>query len=205
MRFLSVAVIIVSVFIVGCAGNVECNFVTTNFNLIRVEPTDAKAITLRCSECYWWVDDDGRLNIAGAGVSKSLVNSMLDKEFYISFVLDRPSKGVGKNYRLTSQSVRGLIKTGGAVYRFRSTYGILGSENRKNDIIKAAYRVNIRMYVAKLLGGWSRAVPFIIYGTLEAIPDKEGKGEEIREKTEQEGYSRHLLPLISSGSKSSSK
>jgi len=197
--------IIVSVFIAGCAGSLECNFVTTNLNSIRVEPTDAKTITIRCNECYWWVDDDGRLNIAGIGLSKSLINSMFDREFYISFVLDNPSKGVGKNYRLTHQSVRGLVKLGGTIYRFRSVYGILGSENRENNVIKAAYRVNIRMYVAKLLGGWSKAVTFIIYGSLEAVPDRANKGKKIREKTEQAGYSRALLPLEKDRSKSSSK
>ncbi len=184
--------ILLTPFIIGCAGNADCNFVITNFNTISVDPTDAKAFKFRCNECYWWVDKTGRLNIAGKGINKSLLNSALDKEFYISFVLGAPSKGIGKNYKLNYQSVRGLLKMGANIYRFKSTYGILGIENRKNKIIKAAYRANIRVYAARLLGGWSKASPFLMYGTLEAIFDSSGKGQKIRKITEQMGYSRHL-------------
>ncbi len=192
MRCFVIALICFPIFLVGCSGNIECNFVTTNFNSINVEPTDAKVFRFKCDECFWWLDESGRLNIAGKGINKSLINSTLDREFYISFVLGSPSHGIGKNYKLNSQSIRGLIKMSGNMYRFRSVYGILGIENRKQDLIKGAYRANVRVCAARLLGGWSKSTPFLICGTLQAVPDKENKGKQIRKITEQMGYSRRF-------------
>ncbi len=193
MKFITIPLIIlICLVLVGCNGNIDCSFVTTNFNSISIKPTDAKAFRFRCSECYWWVDNSGRLNIAGQHIEKSLINSALDKEFYISFVLGSPSRGMGKDYKLNYQSVRGLIKMGGNIYRFRSTRGILGIENEGKELIRAAYRANVRIYVARLLGGWSKGTPFLIYGTLKAVSDKQGKGKQIRKITEDMGYSRRF-------------
>ncbi len=161
-----------------------------NFRSISVEPTDARFVNFDCNECYWWVDDAGKLNISGLGVQRSLISSDLDREFYISFVLSKPSNGVGKNYRITQSTIRGYIKTAGNVYRFRSLYGLLGSENHDGGIVRAAWRAHARIYGAKLLGGWTQASPYMIFGTLEAVPDKNNKGKSIRQKTEEDGYGR---------------
>ncbi len=184
----------------GCAGNLKCSLVSNNMVDIAVEPTDARTITLDCAECYWWVDEDGRVNIAGRKVIKSLINARYDFEFYLSFVLDVPSKGMGKNYQLNQSSIRGMIKTGGNILRFQGTYGILGSENRKPDLLVCAYRSGIGISTAKLFGGWSNPVPFLVYGTLNAVPDRENKGKAWRKLTEAEGYERKFYrPRIISG------
>ncbi|NLE28245.1 MAG: hypothetical protein GX629_01080 [Phycisphaerae bacterium] len=174
----------------GCGGNVRCNFVSQNMASIRVEPTDARSIMLTADECYWWVDDQGRLNLAGQGVQKSLLGSAYDREFLISFILTEPSQGVGKDYHLTLDSVRGYIKLNNNIYRFESIFGILGSENRPDNRLIASYRCNIRIQSAKLLGGWSNPVQFLIFGTLQATPDRQTKGREILRRTEEDGFER---------------
>ncbi len=192
------AIVLVScstLFLLGCNGNLRCSFVNTGMNDIAVEPTDARVISMDCTECYWWVDDAGRLNIAGRGIVKSLINARYDREFYLSFVLDEPSKGMGKNFGLGANSGRGLIKSGGNIYRLQTTYGILGSENRKSDVIVAAYRTNISLHAAKFFGGWSKPHPFVIFGTLTAVPDRNNMGQEIRRRTEEEGFDRKLPSL----------
>jgi hypothetical protein len=183
----------------GCTGNLKCSLVSNNMADIAVEPTDARTVTLDCPECYWWVDEDNRLNVSGRKISKSLINSRYDFEFYLSFVLDAPSKGMGKNFQLNQNSIRGMIKSGGNLLRFRGTYGILGSENRKPDSLVCAYRSGIGISTAKLFGGWSNPVPFLLYGTLNAVPDRENKGKAWRKLAEAEGYERKFFrPKISS-------
>jgi len=174
----------------GCTGHARSGFVSANMSDIAVEPTDARTIQLNCDECYWWIDQDNRLNIAGKGIIRSLLNKNYDQEYYISFVLDEPSRGVGKNFQINAHSVRGVIKSRGNIYRFQSTYGILGSENRNTDQIIAAYRTHLSLFGAKLFGGWSKAIPFVTFGTLRAVPDRDDKGKTIREKTEADGYER---------------
>jgi len=177
---------------VGCTGNLHCSFLNNNMSDIAVEPTDARVVTLDCPECYWWVDEDGRLNVAGKKIEKSLINSRYDLEFYISFVLDKPSQGVGKNYQLRQNSIRGVVRSNGNLYRFEGTYGIFGSENRKPQDLVCAYRSGIGICTAKLFGGWSKPVPFFIYGTLRAVPDRENRGKDWRKLTEAEGYERNF-------------
>lgn len=174
----------------GCNGNVRCNFVSQNMSSIRVEPTDARSVKLTANECYWWVDDRGRLNLAARGIQKSLLGRNFDREFLMSFILTEPSQGVGKDYPLNTQSVRGYLKLNNNVYRFESIFGILGSENRPNNRLVASYRANIRIQGAKFFGGWSNPVPFLIFGTLEAIPDRRNKGRDILLQTEEDGFER---------------
>jgi hypothetical protein len=172
-------------FLAGCAGNVRCNFVSQNMESIRVEPTDARSFELDATECYWWVDDQKQLNIAGQGRLKSLLGKQYDREFAIFFKPGQPSQGVGKDYRLLRDTVQGYIQVGANLHRFESTYGLLGTENRPGEHLVAAYRCGIRIQSAKLFGGWSSGVPFLIYGTMEAVPNQEGKGQAIQEKINQ--------------------
>ena len=179
----------------GCSGNLQCFFVSANMSSIMVKPTDARSVKFEASQCYWWVDKDNHTNVAGQGIAKSILGPNFDREFYISFVLDTPSKGVGKNYQLTPTSVRGLIKIANNLYRFTSTYGILGSENYKKDQLRCAFRANSNLNGAQLFGGWSSNLPFLIYGNLVAVPDQNEKGKSIREKTEKEGTKRTVFPI----------
>jgi hypothetical protein len=85
-----------------------------------------------------------------------------------------------------------VIRTGGNIYQFRSTYGILGSENRQPDQLVAAYRSHLNLHGANIFGGWSKPISFFIYGTLTAVPERDGKGHAIRQKTEGEGFERRF-------------
>jgi len=176
----------------GCTGRLECNFVSTNMTNIMVQPTDAAVIRLQCNECYWWVDEAGRLNVAGKFTQRSPFGKQFDRQFLISFVLGEPSKGVGKNYSCDQNTVRGQIKTAANMYRFKSVYGILGIEHRSPDVIIGSYRMNIALQSAKFLGGWGPPRPYLMFGKFEA--GKNGKlGTPIRKLTEATGLKRRWL------------
>jgi len=177
----------------GCTGNLQSSFVSANMANIAVQPTDARIVQLNCSECYWWADQDNHLNIAGKGIQKSIIHSRYDQEFYISFTVDEPSQGVGKNYQLSANTTRGFLKSGGSLYRFRGTYGILGIENQKSCRLTGAYRTHISLNMAQIFGGWSTPVSFLIFGTLTAVPDAQNKGKSFLKKTEEEGYERKKM------------
>jgi hypothetical protein len=167
----------------GCGGNIHCTFVSQNMNSIRVEPTDTRPAQLDANECYWWVDDDGNLNIAGRSEQKSLFGKQYDREFVIWLVPGKPSQGVGKDYRLIHGKVKGYIRSGPNFHRFESTFGLIGIENRPHDRLIASYRSGLQIQSAKLFGGWSSSVLFYLFGTLEAIPSGKGQpGEQIKEK-----------------------
>jgi hypothetical protein len=188
--FLAAGLSITTGLLTGCNGNIRCSLVSEKMSSIRVEPTDARIVTLSADECYWWKDDKGRLNLAGRGVQKSLLGAAFDREFFISFVLAAPSRGMGKDFRLNHESVRGYIKLNNNIYRFESVAGILGSENRPGDRLIGSYRCHIRIQGTKLFGGWSNPVSFLIFGTLEAKPDQQNKGREILKQTEDDGFDR---------------
>lgn len=191
------ATLMIAPFLGGCRGNLHCNFLSNVMSDIQVRPTDARTIRIDCQECYWWVDSDNRFNIAGKGVAKFPFNPLYDQEINVSFVLDAPSQGVGKNYTLYPNNVRGFIKSGGNLYRFRGAHGILGIENMTSGAVRGAYRSSIGLSQAKILGGWSQAAPYFIFGTFTAVPDRDHRGPGIRGRTEGDGYERKLPPLKS--------
>jgi len=183
----------------GCSGQMNTTFVSNNMSDIAVEPTDARTVRMDCTECYWWTDKDNRVCLSGRGMVKSLIHSRYDREFILSFVLDTPSQGMGKNYQLTHTSTRGMIRSGGNIYRFQGTYGIMGTENRNSDRLIGAYRSGITINAAKLFGGWSKPVPFLIFGTFTAVPDREGRGAGWRNQTEADGYVRKFPDRVRVG------
>jgi hypothetical protein len=193
MRYFSSYMVLFAAILTGCTGSLQSSFVSTNMATIMVQPTDARTVQLNCAECYWWVDQDNHLNIAGKGIQKSLIHPRYDQEFYISFVLDEPSKGVGKNYQLNANTTRGFLKSGGNLFRFRGTYGIMGIENQKSSRLAGAYRTHISLNMSQIFGGWSSPVPFLVFGTLTAVPDARNKGKTFLKKTEEEGYERRKM------------
>lgn len=179
----------------GCSGRLECSFVSTNITRISVNPTNAKAFPFKCSECYWWIDSDGMLNIAAKGVKSSLLGTIFrgfggfDSSFLFSMVLGEPSQGVGKDFRANWNTVRGLVNVGPNTTRVKSTYGITGIEHRDGGIIEGAYRINVVAQGPQFLGGWKSASSYLIFGTFRAIRSSE-RGSPIRVLAEKEGYDR---------------
>jgi len=173
----------------GCSGRLTSHFVSKNTSTIMVEPTDAKVITLHCDQCYWWIDDQGEFKIAGKGEEFSLLGERYQRSFYISFAFDEPSQGIGKNYKANFETVRGLIRRSGSQYRFKSLYGIVGTENRSGERIAGAFRVNVSLQSSSLLGGWSKPSAYLIFGTFNAVHDPQA-GARILEVTEADGFDR---------------
>jgi len=175
---------------VGCSGQMECNFISTHFRSISVEPTDAKVIPVTCTECYWWIDSSGLLNVAGKSEQKiGLLGQKVDRNFYISFVFGEPSQGVGKDFPVQLNTLRGVVKIAGNTSRFKSTYGIAGIENRKGDVIQGAYRTNTVLQSMDLLGEWHSPSSYLLFGTFRATKDPE-RGPLIRVAAEKEGFAR---------------
>lgn len=178
----------------GCSGRMTCHFVTLNMKSIAVEPTDAKVTPMECTTCTWWVDDQGRLNVAGWFQNASLLDKRLDRTFYLSFVLGRPSKGVGKNYIANLSTARAYIKTPLNVYGLKSSYGIVGIEHRNGDTLVGAFRINARLYARRFLGGWTTGSPYLLFGTFQAVKDT-GQGRTIREATEADTFERNVRKI----------
>ncbi len=179
----------------GCSGRLTCQFISTTTSRIGIEPTDAKVVRLECSQCYWWVDDEGLLNIAGKFEARSLFGGKFDRALYISFVPGVPSQGVGRDYKVNRNTVRAFVKYPPSMLRLKSTYGIMGVEHRDSGGLVGAFRANMLMQQASYLGGWGKSSPYLVFGTFSAVEDRV-KGMSIRSKSEEEGFDRSSARAI---------
>jgi len=177
----------------GCQGQARVNLLNMNLARVSTRPSDTKVMTLDCGQCVHWVDQDGRLNIAAHQSWPSILGQQFSREFYISFVVDKPTAGVGSNYKVKRPTIRGYFREGAGIYRFRSLYGSLAIDNLPQDELAGAFRARIDLRALQWLGGWSKSLPFMVFGTFRAKPDRGQAGPKIREKTEAKGWERNFV------------
>jgi len=173
----------------GCGGRLDCSFVSMNMRSVGVDPTDARVVDIRCPQCWWWVDASGLLNVAAAFELHRPLKGKADRTFLISFLPGKPSRGVGKNYTITRNTVRACLQTPWTAFRLTSIHGIMAIDNKNDQTLEGAFRFTASGHTAKFLGGWTGPAPYLLFGTFRAVKDT-GKGHALREETERAPFKR---------------
>ncbi len=181
---------------VGCQGHARVRIISTNLSRVSLLEANTSVLTLDSDRCVHWIDQAGRLNIGLSIQQGSILGRAHSRELFISFVLDKPTAGVGRDYRANRDTLRGYYREGPKAYRFRSLYGAVAIENRSNQQLAGAFRIRLSLRASQWLGSWSRSLPFLIFGTFQATPDRADRGRTIRQKTEVEGWTREVELLV---------
>lgn len=182
---------------VGCQGHAKVRMVSTNLTRVSLMEANTSVLSLDCDRCVHWIDQAGRLNIGLSLQQGSILGRAFSRELFISFVLDKPTAGVGKDYRAGRDTLRGYYREGPKIYRFRSLYGAVAIENRSGQQLAGAFRIRLSLRSSQWLGSWSRSLPFLIFGTFQATPDRADLGRTIRQETEVKGWIREVKLAVS--------
>lgn len=181
--------------VAGCRGSGEVRFVSLHPK--EIDPPATGVWRMAAQECYWWVDETGELNIALTCPRRDLI---LGKYGYadldISFVLEKPPAGSGRNYTIGLRETRAVLVAALARMRFVTTKGILAVTVRDDGTLKGSFRLwmtsknepNVFSLLPSDPGG------LLCFGEFTAVPNAE-RGKMLRARTEADGWTRGPSPI----------
>jgi len=180
-----------SALLTGCSGQATISavpFMRTDF-----APTEQAVETIAANEAYYWLDDDGMLNIALRRYVPSVWDSAFDEIWVMSLKLEGLPAGSERLYRLGSQSVRQASSHGGLHYRSASLMGVAVAEAPCDGRLEGRLHAVVRRQQFSVLTGWTpdifRAPMVVMTGTFEAVHNS-ATGREIRERATADGFGR---------------
>jgi hypothetical protein len=183
-------VLLLAALATGCAGRGRVFSVP----LYRSDmpPDEPPAATVEPDQAYYWVEDDGPLNVSlarawAAGPASAPV------EWRLSLMLEKLPAGSARLYKLDRSSIR-LVEAGGGIHRRGlSIRGVAVIEAPRGGRLKGRFHTWIRLQQFTVLTGWAppinRAPIVIVTGEFEAVENAEA-GRRIREATEADDFGR---------------
>jgi len=173
--------------IAGCRGSGRIELASLNYGAI--DPPAPRLTRLAVQECYWWTDQDERVWVAMQRKQSLPLNPKLQFEFQLSFALEKLPAGKARNYRLAGEELRARVHFGAWESRFTARVGIVALYRATGDRLRGSLRLRATRLSSRLLGGWSRPVPYLMLGTFEAVRDEQ-RGRPIAALTESAGWQR---------------
>src|SRR5262245_1696626 len=173
----------------GCAGSAELQFVSTN--LTSINPPPPIVYRFDPQRCYWWLEDDGSMNIAMQFDNVSVLSEIGKLRLQVSLSLDAPPAGSGKDYPIGPQNLRGRFDTPLAQARLISTSGVVAISKAGNERYRGSFRMLLQQFpgISLFTLAPQRPGSYLMFGKFEAVHDAE-RGRAIRDATEADGWTR---------------
>lgn len=177
----------------GCNGSATINFVSVDF--FAIDPPPTQVYRFDPQQCFHWVDEGGLLNIAMQFENISLAGPLGKVVLQVSFVLDTPPAGNGRDYSLQPVSVRGRLRAAAEDHRFVCHLGILSVTRRPGGHLCGSFRMSLQHMPGVSVFGIlpQRPGSFLVFGTFDAVADS-ALGRAIRESTESANWQRPVRP-----------
>ncbi len=179
---------LVAVALIGsCAGRASVHLIPTGPTPI---PTAGPLlIELSPKECYFWIDDDGRLLLAMRAHHASLWGSGFEREFILSLVLKKVPAGSARYYRATRRTMRARYRHGLGHTRAASLTGSVLVSDFGTSRMKGRFRIKAKQQSYFVLTGWGRDALVLFVGEFAAVENRI-HGERILARTEESGMER---------------
>lgn len=181
---------VVCVCVMGCSGSAEIRM--TSLSASAIDPPLTEVTSFSASECYWWLDGVGDMNIAIRGTKQNLLLGKLGKQsLIISFALDEPPAGSGRNYTVRSRESRTVLASPLMTQRLASYAGIVSTLVDDGETIHGSFRILTKLRDDPgLLSFLPRSQgSVLVFGTYKAVRNAE-RGLAIRRESEMYGWGR---------------
>lgn len=167
----------------GCTGHARITLIPLSSSAI--EPDGPLEIRLNPQECYWWVDDDGKLNLAMAYHNLSLLGNYTRDALELSLILGEPASRPERRYSVDRKTARGVWHRGAFHLRLRSRRGAVALRLRDDNILVGRFRLFCMSQSFGVLTGWNSRAQVLVQGQFTAFHD-EHHGKPIFERIEKE-------------------
>lgn len=177
-------------FAAGCGGSAKLNLVS--LNLTNIDPPAPKTYTYEPSECYYWLDASGQLNIAMKFETIGMLIPLTKVTLAASFVLPGPPAGSGRDYTVTSsREARMRFDSVAEQHAFTSAAGVVSVVRRQPGRFQGSFRLLMQHFPGVSLFSLlpQRPGTFLLYGTFNAIEDA-AHGQKVLAASEAGGFER---------------
>lgn len=173
----------------GCSGSASVQIVS--LHATAIDPPDTKVWTYPSTDCYWRLDEAGRLNIAMTGLRRDvLVGRLGDVRWGVSLVLDKLPAGSGRNYVIRSGPTRVVIESVLATHHLTPYAGIVAVMTDERNELRGSFRLWMRHRpgFSPLLFLGPRSGNVLVFGTFRAVQDSD-RARAIRDAIDKGGWS----------------
>lgn len=162
----------------GCAAPGTVRMIPTDTR--RISTTEPLVITLRPSECHYWIDDSGDLWLALRSRKPSLFGRLRSSEMFMTAKLKEPPAATSRDYPVTKGGVQLRRRAGLQHIRAESLQAIAAVWDYGKPRLRGRFRVHAQQRSYSVLTGWTTAGRVLIVGEFTASENRE-KGEAIRD------------------------
>lgn len=184
---LAVAFALSALWLTGCAGSATVHTIAIGSK--KISTTGPLIVRIDPDECYWWLDDAGRLCVAMRESKGLPFSKVLRREFFLSLVLGDPPAGAARNYRVDRRTLRFRRDAGYGHTRAASLGGIAAVWEYGHKTLKGRFRINALRQSYLVLTGWRTDARILVLGEFTAVRNRE-KGEGILARTEEDEMAR---------------
>ncbi len=175
----------------GCAGRATVHAIPLGTQ--RINTSGPLIPEFKPDECYYWIDDDGRLCVAIRSVKTSFVDPRLSQGFVLSFVFDGTPAGSARDFRMNRRTAR--CRSHAAIFQTRSASlgGIATVWGYGKKVLHGRFRFPAKIQVHHLLAGWRDDGTVVYTGEFSAVCDRK-RGQAILAESEGTGMERPAVP-----------
>ena len=176
----------------GCTGRADLQFVSTNLTAINPPPPIVYHYEPR--HCFWWLDDDGSMNIAMEFENMSLFSRLGRLRMQVSLTFENPPAGEARDYAIGPRTVRGRFETAMTQARLISSAGVISISKAPDGNFRGSFRTLLQQFPGVSLFSLAPQKPgsYLMFGTFDAVHDA-ARGRKIREDTESDGWARPAI------------
>lgn len=174
-------------FFTGCTGSGRIELASLDFT--SIDPPDPRVTSLALDQCYWWTDDQEHVWVALQRRFRSPFNELLHFQFQMTLRFEKPPAGKARNYLVSRDELRAVVRVGPLESRFVSKTGIAALYRLDGGRLRGSLRMQVLREVNRLLGGWSKPSAYLLLGSFTAVPNR-AAGESIRSATESDDWPR---------------
>jgi hypothetical protein len=150
----------------GCAGSGRLEMISLNTR--RITAAEPLVITLRPGESYWWLNEQGALCIALRGSHDSIFGPGFSRELLLSFVLGEPPAGPGREYSITTNTLRFRRRAGLTHLRGHSLTGAAVVWDYGRSTLHGRFRMTLRQQTYSVLTDWTGDARYLVVGEFKA-------------------------------------
>jgi hypothetical protein len=176
-------------FVAGCsAGALHI----ASLNVASIDPPPAEVMQFDARRCAWWIDGNGDMNISMVFCKRNLLLGKLGSiDIFVSFALDKPPAGSGRDYPIRQRESRVMVKSAATNMRFVGHSGIISVIRAPGNRFKGSFRILMNTIAEVPLLSFlpQRPGPVVCFGTFEAQFDPQ-IGEVLLKVSEQDGWAR---------------
>ncbi len=183
----------------GCWGSAKIQFVS--LHPTEIDPPSASVVRYDANKAYWWIDDEGQLNLAFRCIKHKLwLGRMGRVELLMSLVPGPPPAGSGRVYTIRHRETRTVLHGAADYQRCHSYNGVMDVLVDDERHVRGSFRIwmrpNEQFYLFSFVPRTTGAL--LCFGDYRAVHDPQ-RGRAIREICEAEGGRR---PPLRAGARS---